>query len=1476
MTKTTLKDIQNSGVSLSKTIPQYPNEVKKAAIMYGNKAANLMYLKEKLLPEFLIQADNNDSFGIKIQIPEFLKFSHDTIFNYLKSHNVDIEQNWSKFVEFFNKQSNKETIDDNAKQTLQDIKDSIKQCFSENTINLDGLNSFISDLGPNSYVMFRSTGREDSEEFANPGGNISSISSSVFSEINQPIADVIAGYFDEKSLSQRLKAGDDITKLPFVPLLAQLMIHEEDESIVVSGVAYSGRGTTTINAAFGHGEYVVNSKGPSHSFYITENNMVYPTKSPQDYRLQAKINNGKLSLDTITNTNNTKYADSLPAPVSLYLHKFAQFVKEKYSGMEVDVEFVYDPKDNKISIVQVRSKPDGDRTLQQPSALSPEFLIEIAEDGGKILKGSTITQDINNCQLIKEAKEILVFNNINEALGAYLSSANEVKAVIIRNDASPNSHEAGEFAFKGIPVIRIKDLDKVKELVQELNVGKPLVVDPQHKYIVQLPRAYETLTYKNLQKDGFIVPGIFSSTLSPHVSPYSYKLKHVDTTNDDVINTDNDKLGDLVVMSNSPDESLAQQASTNLFQLLKTLIFKNNTTKSAGTYAEILEKLDCLSNPTSANINEVQEIFNTAYKLKNKGLISQELFIQISLSSAELIMSINSTKNAKTSNAEQQYLITNYLNIHQKFQGLIITTLGDNDVLSSSLLQDLTTTHHQRETAKILEGLGLNLSTNQKAYFNEVTKLAKFFITDNDKEHWLKFCIDLAKDKEIFLQALGTLVKEITILDIPGAWCNTEFVDSYKVETNSRKLLKNLWSKLAHIVENNTNSIEKINSLIQEMKEKVVDFRDPSKFDTIYEYFKSTREKIEELLPRHEDSKDSIMNLILAKQMNDFVNVLDLSIKSMSTSSIYQDKNQQVSNFKQMLQDMFEVAKSYKWIVNTNSDDLKLIMMHIRKMLHGSKEYNSSDLSPSNKFNVNIAMISSGSELQNVLKLCTTLVDVFTLLHQVLIDLSSKATKWHDNIDSPNLLKHIHEELLSISNFGYTTKVSSSYIAKEKYTKNYNIVLDNHSASVSAVYNIDTKATTLKFTITGMNAYKNRWDETALFSAFSLDVLSKIKILQYPKSDNESSEFEVLLQDQNEVNYVKKIITGILERSCEGRNGGVTKHNEKSILIHYLKELTSLQNLESIKAQEDSKIKEFQKKYIKNLWCNIYKSELAYWLEEQGLGLINYLTHNSKLLDDDLTILLRDLIEWTPREFSPIIQQAIKEILINNNIVKDWSEEYIYNMSEVPSDQLVEYITKRPNSILSATVKKDLKNYITNNSEETNNLEDLLLLCQIPQINNDEQLADHLQTLLFKTQEHNIDDLVKYAIDHPYSIQSHYFRNILIEHLKNNLEDIPKCAEVFKSNKVLSRECELKEFHEIYISYLSQKENGLLDYIRLYPKDLESYNLRDLILQELDNNSVELSTVKRYLDNNENINPCFKIAPNKLLHICKNINKLWW
>ncbi|WP_341748169.1 hypothetical protein [Candidatus Tisiphia endosymbiont of Dascillus cervinus] len=280
------------------------------------------------------------------------------------------------------------------------------------------------------------------------------------------------------------------------------------------------------------------------------------------------------------------------------------------------------------------------------------------------------------------------------------------------------------------------------------------------------------------------------------------------------------------------------------------------------------------------------------------------------------------------------------------------------------------------------------------------------------------------------------------------------------------------------------------------MKEKVVDFRDPSKFEALYKHFESTTEEIEELLG-YKDSQDSIMNLILAKQMNDFVNVLDLSIKSMSTSSIYQDKKQQASNFKQMLHDMFEVAKTYKLIVNTNSDDLKLIMMHIRKMLQGSKEFNSSDLSPSKEFNVNIAMSTNGKMLKEMLNSCKTLADCFTLLHQLLIDLSSKATKWHDNIDPPNLLKHIREELLSISYFGYTTKLSSSYIAKEKYTNNYNIVLDNHSASVSVVYNIDTKATTLKFTITGMNAYHQRWDEIALFSAFSLDVLSKIQNLRY-------------------------------------------------------------------------------------------------------------------------------------------------------------------------------------------------------------------------------------------------------------------------------------------------------------------------------------------------------------------------------------------
>src|SRR5690606_16762487 len=108
------------------------------------------------------------------------------------------------------------------------------------TQNLDPLISTI--LQSNEKLMVRSTGKEDTKELANAGGNesVSNVSPTA-KTILQAIGTVVASYFGKKSLIQRLGAGDTslFDPIPFTPVLLQRMIGEKDKQIPKCGVMFT-------------------------------------------------------------------------------------------------------------------------------------------------------------------------------------------------------------------------------------------------------------------------------------------------------------------------------------------------------------------------------------------------------------------------------------------------------------------------------------------------------------------------------------------------------------------------------------------------------------------------------------------------------------------------------------------------------------------------------------------------------------------------------------------------------------------------------------------------------------------------------------------------------------------------------------------------------------------------------------------------------------------------------------------------------------------------------------------------------------------------------------------------------------------------------------------------------------------------------------------------------------------------------------
>lgn len=199
-------------------------EINEKAKKIGYKAANLEILSQ-IVP-----------------VPPFISLEHENILHYLDQHANSWRTLWDKFKQT---QQSSANLTADAKHIIRDIQQLIKTTFINHPMHSDAIATFIKQAKNNSLII-RSTGKEDSVEVANPGGN-ESIAAVLpnSSAISKAIGEVIASYFGEKSFQQRLLGRQDITEDPFMPVLIQTMIsepmngHPNPAQVTRSGVMYS-------------------------------------------------------------------------------------------------------------------------------------------------------------------------------------------------------------------------------------------------------------------------------------------------------------------------------------------------------------------------------------------------------------------------------------------------------------------------------------------------------------------------------------------------------------------------------------------------------------------------------------------------------------------------------------------------------------------------------------------------------------------------------------------------------------------------------------------------------------------------------------------------------------------------------------------------------------------------------------------------------------------------------------------------------------------------------------------------------------------------------------------------------------------------------------------------------------------------------------------------------------------------------------
>lgn len=463
---------------------------------FGYKTANLTLLKEQ-----------------GIEVPSFTGISSNQIQTALGPvvWNRICEQ-WKQVQQSIQKDK---FLSTQTKTKLEEIRALITNRFNGQNLKVEGINEFLQTNSNTKPLIIRSTGMEDSDELSNAGGNLSvPYVSPNTKDITKTIAEVVGSYFGEKSIQQRLDAGDkaltNTNTPPFIPVLIQEMVEPKIElglrgTITYSGVAITGsdslgEGISKIVVGIGSNEGVVASIVPVDTIVVTAKGNIYSDVKTKDAMIAP--NPDKSSKERLIQTKTpeelaTKRA--LPKEVILELKKQLDQIHKLYKK-PMDVEYTIqrtkdaNGKDKyQIYILQARPLIEVGKDIN-PTFVSLEKEEQLIQEGNVALEGESIITR-KDVRFIEDAKEeVITAENIVEALKIYQAMASEqkvqLKGVIINTPAPSLSHEAIVFsgAKEALTVIAVNNKQKfeeIKKVLTKTDKAKVVMIDAQNGKLIE-------------------------------------------------------------------------------------------------------------------------------------------------------------------------------------------------------------------------------------------------------------------------------------------------------------------------------------------------------------------------------------------------------------------------------------------------------------------------------------------------------------------------------------------------------------------------------------------------------------------------------------------------------------------------------------------------------------------------------------------------------------------------------------------------------------------------------------------------------------------------------------------------------------------------------------------------------------------------------------------------------------------------------
>jgi hypothetical protein len=1093
----------------------YPQQITEDAKNYGFKAANLSFL-DNIIREF-----ESDVKGVSASVPQFIPINHQVIKKHLDTHAPQWQKQWEEFCATFEAQSQKNALEAPSQKKLEEIRQTISACFKDHPLSPEYMQ--LAGIDPTALSMVRSTGREDSTEMANPGGNESLPAFSNPNAISNALGEVIASYFGEKSISQRLKAGDNITQDPFIPALVQVMIGEglnstKAQSVVVSGVIYTDRGSSRIQVAPGHGELVVNSKGNYDSYYVTPQNMVYPEVRAKHMRMKAQLNSEgrKVELVPVENPQPLKANHSLDPDAALYIHQLAQFIEKKY-GMRMDIEFVYDGQSKNLHIVQARNIPLGSRKGVAPSAIAPE-LMDRVENPAKAQE--VITPDTLTAIVITDPKQVISqHSTIGPALSEFLNDKEgKSKVVLVKQTAPPTSHEAGEFNSKGIPVLVIEQDARAKELIATASPENPIVIDPQRRLVCAVP--------KGIKVEEFIKEGIYRSLLTPYVSPHSNVLKAREVERHPEAERQASKdinFGEALLKARAGDA----KATTQLLEYVYENVVNYKGLAHPYKYKNgqaVRGDLNKLSAPQIGGDNRaakatLSNLCRYASRKAQSGEIKPGLYQQMMLNAGEMYNLLDRLEKPE----QAQAALFQYLNAFAKFEGSIVAT-AQKDVLLTSVADQTAEKRHRERADKLMAGV--SASAEDKEYFYELLKLEKFGINENIRKDWEGFCLDVCLKQKKGAE-LDRMVSDLQRFGLHEMWVNRSFVDAKKAHgSDSVQAFNALQSELSTALQG-IEPIKEAQQRIQMLNSQVSNWSDPKNFDKLYANFQKECKAINGAL-QYNAQDPELKRLLVLEQVNEYVDIFDRTLKAVQTSGAYEDKKAQVANFKTLLQDFHDLQKI--WIKNARFwDNRQVVPLLDKKLKEATKLKEENELSPSADFAVIFSTIDKVGhpEARDGLHGCKSLADIHTLIHQNLLVCIGKITRpINENLHNqyPVTLKKLVDGLKDdIKVTSHNTKdevgkvdLLASQLKYPHLILHYNIPLRHHSGHMEIKYDYRKDRAEISYMLFFGVSQDLRQEPIQIHSQALLEHLFNFKIIEPPHCNTTTGQFKFTVEVNNQ------------------------------------------------------------------------------------------------------------------------------------------------------------------------------------------------------------------------------------------------------------------------------------------------------------------------------------------------------------------------